>query len=471
MIDDSVIEAITGEEIDRLIRHRACWDIYNGDIKRPLTVEHDAPDDNVLLPVLRNAVVKSRSFLMGKPCEYPIGNLSADDNPVRYLDELRRRWEWGARMLEAATNGGVTGDCYLQFVPDPSNPMSLDHRVVVLDPSNVTPVWEPDDFTDIWCWRIRANTVNRDGKPVIRERQWVRADNRESWTWETYEAPLSIEDLDRKGRYQPTRGKRFRWRKVDGPTVWPYTWAPFFHAQNLPVPNQYWGESDITTSVENLARSLVRAASHANKTLRHYAHPKTVALGLQLDEWDTSIGRPLVSANEDGKVFNLEMQSDGTATMAFLDFLQDQLQEALRIPRVASGKFDTVGQLSGLAIKLLFGPLLELTADKQTMYGPMKRDLFQRVLEYSGLALEDQFVSVQWPDPLPADELTEAQTARAQQDAGASERTTLTRLGFDPETEFENRDEERLQNPDTFGMLQRIGEDQAPIVGADNVEA
>lgn len=462
MIDDSVIEAIVGEEIDRLIRHRACWDIYNGDLKKPLESGYDGVDDNVLLPTLRNAVIKSRSFLMGKPCEYPIGDLGAEDNPVVYLGELRRRWEWGARMLELATNGGVTGDAYLQFVPDPTNPQSLDHRVVVLDPSNVTPVWEADDFTDIWLWRIRANTVTRQGQPVIRERQWVRSDDKTHWVWTTYEARLSDADLDAKGRYQPVRGKQFRWTQIEGPTRWDYSWAPFFHAQNLPVPNQYWGESDITLSVENLSNALVRAASHANKTLRHYAHPKTVALGVNLTEWETAIGAPLVSENADAKVFNLEMQSDGAATMAYLDFLQDQLHAALRNPRVASGKFDNIGQLSGLAIKLLFGPLLELTSDKQTTYGPLQKHFLQRVLEYSGLDVEGQYVDVQWPDPLPSDELTEAQTAKAQQDAGASQRTTLTRLGFNAETEFENKDEERVNQPDALGLFQRAGEQADP---------
>jgi hypothetical protein len=467
LIEDSVIEAIVGDDFDRLKRYRASWDIYEAQIKKPLKVEDDAPDDNVLIPILRNFVIKSRSFLMGKPYAVELG--SSDQNPPelrdsdedRWLSELMRRNKWSSLGLQQATNGGVTGDVFMKFQPDADNAQSLDHRFICLDPSNVTPVWEPDDYTDIWLWRIRTNTVNRDGRPVIREQQWQRDDSRTFWTHATFEADLSQTDVDKKGRYVPTKGRRFQWRQIAEPKRWEYEWAPFFHWQNLVAPNVYWGESDISAAVENLASALIRLASNTNKTIRHFAHPKTVALGIDIDEWDNAIGKPLVSENEDAKVFNLEMQSDLQATLDFLNLLLDQLHEAARIPRVASGKVDNIGQLSGLALKILYGPLLELTSDKSVTYGDGNAEMLRRSLEFRKQgSMDSTFIVIQWPDPLPTDEKAEAETAVKQQEAGASKRTTLERIGFNPDTEFENAADEDEMSPDTLGLVQRLGEQQ-----------
>lgn len=468
MLEDSVIDAIVGDDFTRLVSNRNRWDIYEGNLKLPLKVDEESgANDNILLPILRTFIQKSRSFLFGKPFSLDFGSLAGGDAD-QWLSEMMRRNRYRSLALKQATNGGVTGDNIVKFIPDPTDVKSLKHRFAVMDPSNVRAVWEPDDHEDIWAWIVQTNTVRRDGRPVMRRDEWIRNDQRTSWEWARYEAELSKTDFDKHGNYVPRKDQRFRWSQIIKPQRWDYAWAPFFHCQNLPAPNCFHGESDIENAVQNLSDALVRIASNTGKTIRHFAHPKTVALGVNTNEWDNAIGKPFVSENEDAKVFNLEMQSDLSSTLQFFELLLEMLHEAARIPRVATGKIDNIGQLSGLALKILYGPLLELTSDKEVTYGDMQIEMFERVLEYGKFDVPDGSMTIKFPDPLPQDEKTQAEVAKAKQDAGFSQRTTIEEMGGNPDTEFENRAEEQANHPDTFGLLQRVAETQSPVGGAQN---
>jgi hypothetical protein len=481
MLDDATVEAIAGDQFPHLMAIRNRWAIYRNEIAGPLRVQDNTLDptvvpvnDNLILPTLRTFIVKGRSYLMGRGFQVEIGKQSGG-GADEWLDALQRRNMYRQKLLNQATNGAVAGHNFVKFNPDPSNTKSLAHRLTVLDPANVTPLWSADDHEDIWAYRIRLSTVDRaTNRPMLHQQDIVRADNGESWEIREYVAKLPADAIDGDGNYVPRKDQRFQWTELaEKQVVWPFPWAPIFHCQNLPAPNQVWGESDIEGGVDALSYGLTRIASNTNRIIRHHAHPKTIAKGVELAEWDNSIDG-VTMVPEDADVYNLEMQSDLGATLSFFETLLDLLHEAARVPRIATGKVDGIGNLSSLAMQILYGPLLEATEDKRSTYGPMQEQMFERVLEYAGFDIAGDIVTVQFPNPLPKDEKADAEASEARERAGFSQRTEIERLGGDPETEFANRLEEQALNPDMFGIGDRLDEqaqDMAPDTVSDDTTA
>ncbi len=96
------------------------------------------------------------------------------------------------------------------------------------------------------------------------------------------------------------------------------------------------------------------------------------------------------------------------------------------------------GALSGVALNILYQPLLEKTETKRRTYGDLLVELNRRLLALGGFG-EDNFTVLHWPELLPGDPKAEAETALLQQQLGVSQDTLIERLGFDPELERQKR--------------------------------
>ena len=69
------------------------------------------------------------------------------------------------------------------------------------------------------------------------------------------------------------------------------------------------------------------------------------------------------------------MQSDLTSSLAYYARLKEALHEVSRVPEVATGKLESTGALSGVALQLLYGPLVQATEAKRLTYGEMLTEL------------------------------------------------------------------------------------------------
>jgi len=115
------------------------------------------------------------------------------------------------------------------------------------------------------------------------------------------------------------------------------------------------------------------------------------------------------------------------------------LHEISQIPEVATGKTEGIGALSGVAMAILYQPLLEKTEDKRGTYGEMLIELNRRLLALGGFGEENRTV-LHWPELLPSDPLQERQTLMLDQQLGASQDTLLTKAGYDPDLERQKRE-------------------------------
>jgi hypothetical protein len=133
------------------------------------------------------------------------------------------------------------------------------------------------------------------------------------------------------------------------------------------------------------------------------------------------------------------MQSDLGSSIQLYLRLREAFHEIARVPEIATGRVEGVGSLSGVALQILYQPLVEKTQTKRRLYGDLLVETNRRLLAIGGFG-NDLMTTLHWPELIPGDPEAEAKTLILWQQLGVSQDTILRRLGLDPATEREKRD-------------------------------
>jgi SPP1 Gp6-like portal protein len=459
MLTQLMLEQFEVAERERLLRIRQAWKAYHGQTERPLRETKSDPKgaDNVRLNFGRLFVNKGVSFLFGMDLQFEVDGEKKSEADT-WLSEC---WDANRRMttlLRLGINGGVCGHAFLKLIaPAPPRPGGKPPgtpgeggrpypRIVVLDPACVTVRWQPDDYEQVISYTIHWHGVDpRTSKPVAYRQVIERVPSPES------QVPSQLGTRDfgcplGGGTYwlitdQESHEDRGIW-VTTREAGWPFPWAPVLHCQNLPCPNEFWGLSDLEEDVLAANHALNFVVSNINRILRIHAHPKTWGSGFSATELRIGVDETIVLPGQDAKLQNLEMLSDLSSSLDFARQLKEALHEIARIPEVATGKVENLGQLSGLALQILYGPLVELTGTKRLLYGELLEELGNRLLELGGYGGGHR-ITTQWPQVLPNDPKGEAETALLHGELGVSRDTLISRLGMDPVVEREKRRREQ----------------------------
>lgn len=411
------------DELQRAARIARRWQAYHGQHPRPLKVRQSQPDDNVVVNYARVVVDKGVSFLFGRDVQFELDEV-ADTVAEEWL---ARCWAANRKMSllqKLALNGAVAGHAFVKIVPAQSYP-----RLVVLDPATVTVTWEPDDVEQVVAYRVQYPALDpATGKPFV-VRQVIERDGQ---AWRVVDQRSSTD--------------RVAWQTV-AETIWPYPWPPIVDCQNLPCPNEYWGISDLEDDLLQLNASINFVLSNLTRIIRYHAHPKTWGRGFSANQLNVAVDETIVLPSPDASLQNLEMQSDLASSVQLYQRLREALHEVSRVPEVATGKLEHVGSLSGVALQILYQPLLEKTETKRRTYGDLLVELNRRLLALGGFG-DANYTVVHWPELLPSDPLQERQAAVLDQQLGVSQDTILQRLGFDPDLERQKREATAAQLSD-----------------------
>ncbi|MBI4496840.1 MAG: phage portal protein [Chloroflexi bacterium] len=405
------------EERERLLRFQNAWKSYYGQHPKPLRVKPGQPDDNVIANYARVIVDTGVSFLFGQELRFEL-----DETEQTEAEQwLAGAWQANRKMTtltKLALNGAVTGHAFLKMVVDPVRQYP---RLIVLDPSIVFPRWDRNDIERVRAYRIQFNYQDEQtGKPR-NFRQLIEEDGPRWRITDQVSEPDSL-----------------RWQTV-AETVWPWPWPPVVDCQNLPAPNSYWGISDLEDDVLGLNRSINFVLSNLSRILKVHAHPKTWGKGFQADQLNIAVDETIVFPSPDAALHNLEMLSDLSSSIEFYQRLKEALHEISRTPEVATGKVEGVGALSGVALAILFRPLIEKTNTKRLLYGDLLVELNRRLLALGGFG-EDNRTALHWPELLPKSEKEEAETLLLHQQLGVSQDTVLQKAGYDPDLEKQKRE-------------------------------
>lgn len=141
------------------------------------------------------------------------------------------------------------------------------------------------------------------------------------------------------------------------------------------------------------------------------------------------------------KLEKLAAMDNFNGLLAFAANIRDDMDEQSRVPAVALGRLESLpkGNISGVALQLLFQPLIEKTVQKQRLYGKLIREITRAALVLAGLISIEQFedfkIDVHWQNLLPIDDLAAAQTGLLLLQLGISKSTVQQQLGYDPDSE------------------------------------
>jgi hypothetical protein len=100
-------------------------------------------------------------------------------------------------------------------------------------------------------------------------------------------------------------------------------------------------------------------ASNIQRILKFHSHPKTIGTGFSAEQLqNTAVDEMWAIPDPAAKVFNLEMQSDLASAFNYLNLLKGAYAKVTGVPDLDPAVVN-VGALSGFALRILYGDLLE----------------------------------------------------------------------------------------------------------------
>jgi len=453
LVSDMIMKDAAAEDEQRLADINKRWQAYYGKIAKPLKVKPGQIDDNLRLNFAGGVVNEGVAFLFGHDIDFVVGANTtigeAEGNPHQAADDwLEACWKKNKGMTllqELAINGGVAGHAYLKVIePGTVQNQTPYPRLVLVDPATISALWDPHDYKMVLKWTIAWHGVNPDtGRPIAFRQLITKDAGGASWT-------IVDQHSDERSSVWTT----------DDTALWPYAWSPVFHCQNLPAPNQFYGMADLEDDVIEAAAAINFTASNIGRILRFHAHPKTWGTGFQAAQLDVAVDGTIILPSKDATLQNLEMQSDLSSSLEFYKRMLEAFYAVSRTPEITTGNVgEGLGSLSGLALQVLYGPLVRKNGTKQRLYGDMLTDLSARLLEMSGQGA-DLDVSISWPNPLPADPVAERTALQTDTAMGvASKATVAEKLGYNW-----NHENDRIQQEtkDAQALLPETKGAQAP---------
>jgi hypothetical protein len=434
LLRDLFAERVLADDQERLAAYRRAWQAYYGAYPDPLPVSARAglpAEDNVKLNYARLIVDKSVHALFGQPPIFDLDSQPGERTPAeQWLDQCLAANNWPSLLLKLATNGAVCGHAYIKLLPDGrgQSPGQGYPRLINLSPEYVTVGTDPDDVETAIQYTIEWTSPGEAAQPIHHRELMIRDGQR----WQ-------IIDEQAEGAGQ--------WHTLSA-VAWPHPWPPIHDCQNLPQANLYYGLPDLTPDLLDLIQAVNYVASNIVRITRHHAHPRTWGRGFRAQDMKLAVNEIMVLPSENAELRNLEMLGNLAFSHKTLDALREILHELAAIPEVTSGKLENIGPLSGVALGILYSPLIDRTDTKRATYGPMLESLARHLLELSPLPAcsqrtcavyggGDQGVraTLAWPDIGPSNQLEKRQLLLLEQQLGVSQDTILTRLGYDPAME------------------------------------
>lgn len=438
VISQHIMNMAKHEEQQRLTRLRRAIDAYYTKLPPTLRRKPGQVDDNISLGLVRLLVDKSAQFLFNKNFTFEI-DLVENTEEEKYLKRVWKKNRKFYTLHSMAVNGALCGHVFVRLMPpNASRPVP---RILVLDPLNINVRWNPNDMDEIEWISHSYPAIDRSGKPITHRQRFERV-GPDQWV-----ITEEISDPD---------AENGRWDEVSR-EEWPWPFPPIYHCQNLPAPNEFWGIADVEDDLIDLLQAMNFVLGTIRKIIRYHGSPKTIASGINPQQLKADTDETIVLPHPDARLYNLEMASDLGAAMNFLNLLRETLYAEARVPEIALGNLASVGALSGVALKIVYQPIIDKTEVKQSLYGEMLEAINAAILVMGGFrdSVDDVVVRNIWPELLPIDDLTERQLLQIDREFGVSIQTILSKLGYDYETELAKRkkvDESQKEQAETESL-------------------
>ncbi len=440
---------ISDEDRKRQERIADARKAYDGELDPPLKKMPDGTDPNVLTNRIQPFVDAGVNFLFGQELEISCG----EDSPQEAQDCIDGCWGRKEQRIpllqDLAYNGAIAGSPFLRIVPDDKG----NFRLVAIDPSIVAGMQTaPQDCDTVLLFCIQYSQSEKDqaGKPqeifYREEIMRIDPDGNASKGMPDDDDTWQIQHWTAEGRpgMQP---RQLNWKAEGDPILWPYPFPPLFKCKNLPNPNNAWGKPDITPDIIGVNKAINMLQSSIQIIEILYGQPFLYGKGISESSLDRNPGR-IAIVGPDGEIVAVNITSDVANGLVFLDNLRSDMDEQSHFPGIATGRLKDMprGNVSGVALQLLFLSALKKTDGKRCRYGELIIEASKALLVLNHMS-EDVDITLAWQEPLPHDDLQSLQAAILKKQIGISDTTIQREQGYDPDEELElsqNEDAQKL---------------------------
>ena len=428
IVANSYRQAQDAQDSARLLEMDEALRQYNGEYPLPLTLVKGEPDDNSIPNFALDIVDTNVGLMLGDGCglEIEIENGETEDSESvespeeTYLESVWPKEQRNADLIEIETNGAIFGHCWAEIVLTDGVP-----SVLPVDPTQMSVSWDPLNYRMVEKYISQCTGTDSEGNLVTYRKEAERSGS--AWMVSLHES----------------RNDNPRFQQVGDFIPWPYSFPPFFHCKNLPVPSEFYGRADLCKSILSQIYYIHRVDSLINRILRLHAFPKTVAKNIQPS--NLVIGSDgvlfLVSASKETDMYHLEMQSDLAAARDKRREWTDELYDLAHLPGVARGKLDRTGGDSGIALKVLYAPAAKHIGRKRVLRTPFITSLVRALLEIGGKNSKAK-IELHWPPVIPGNDKEAAEIAILKKQIGFSNDTLIHEAGGDPNEEKKKREAE-----------------------------
>jgi hypothetical protein len=433
---------ITAADKARVKQIADAWLAYGGKLDKPLEKMPDQPDLNVLSNRCQAIVDRGVDFLFGDELEINVG----ETDPKEAQDFLNDTWGRKEQRLpllqKLGLSGANAGQAFMRIVPDKAGSA---FRLVIVDPATVYVRTAPQDCETVLLYCIQYSAPSDDSTPTQPRTTYYREemqridpdgnslrdqpDDDDTWQIQHWSQVVSGNSME------PKKGN---WTPAGAPIPWAYPFPPLFSNQNLPNPHDFWGFSDLPPDLVGINVALNLTQSLISQTEWIYGNPVIYATGTGQQVIEIQPGRIIGLPTTESKIVAVPVTTDVPNALKFANSLRGDIDEQSSVPGVATGRLEALprGAIAGIAIQLLFMPLLKKTDKKRCLYGKLIIDVSKALLVLNRMS-GDIEITLPWQNPLPTDDLATAQAAVAKKGLGISDATLQREMGYDPEEEME----------------------------------
>ncbi len=214
---------------------------------------------------------------------------------------------------------------------------------------------------------------------------------------------------------------------------------PVVHIQNTPLPFSYAGGSDVLPLIplqdELNTRLSDRAYRIALQSMKMY-------LGKNITDFinqPVGPGRMWQSSDPDAQIVEVGGDTNNPSELAHIQDIREGMDKISGVSPVAAGAVQgKIGHLtSAAALRITLMSLLARTDRKRAVYGAALQDICELALAWLDTAgvfpttPGERGVEINWPSPLPENEMEKLDEAKAKLELGVAQATVLRELGYD----------------------------------------
>jgi hypothetical protein len=310
-------------------------------------------------------------------------------------------------------------------------------RLEVVEPARALPLLSQTDWTDVTAY-VQVYKIRKSPTPsrTIPKTKWLSrmiSQLTPARSFADDEFSIVTEILT------PTAWQRYQDESLIADGGNSLGEIPLVHIQNVAVPFQYAGNSDVETLIPLQDELNTRLSDRANRiTMQSFK----MYLGKGIDNFTNlpvAPGRMWVTDNDNADVIEFGGDLANPSEDHHINELREAMDKASSVTPIAAGAIrGRIGNLtSAAALRVTMMSLLAKTERKRTTYGQAicrMCELAMAWLDQAGLfssTPEERKFQINWPGMLPDSQMEQLHEAQAKINLGIPQVVVLRELGYD----------------------------------------